>query len=215
MNRRLDQRGGMGAGLPDWRLLAIGGLLVVGFIAVILALVLSSGPNPHAGQAQPFDGQTHVTAGLDCRYPANASEAAACGGTNLYSSLPATSGPHWPPDAVANWGVYSTPQPETQLIHNLEHGGIVIWYDPERVDDDGVAAMASLVDSRTAQGVGGQFKWILTPWGGEDELPAPIVVTAWQYLLELETADIGAIEGFADAHYGEAPEPGGGPGPPS
>lgn len=41
-----------------------------------------------------------------------------------YSSRPATSGPHW--GAPARWGAYSAQLPDERLVHNLEHGGIVI-----------------------------------------------------------------------------------------
>jgi hypothetical protein len=211
LTRRLDERSG--PALPDWRLLAIGGVLLVGVVIVVLVLIMGSGANPNVGEIQTNDGQTHVTQGNDCRHPANASVQAECG-VDPYSSLPGTSGPHWPPNAVANWGVYSTPQPETQLIHNLEHGGIVIWYDPERLDPDGVDTLTQYVNSQVSSGISGRFKFILSPWGGQDALPAPIVVTAWRYLLDLETPDTAAIDEFARAHYGRSPEPNGGPGPP-
>jgi hypothetical protein len=155
-----------------------------------------------------------VTQGDDCRHPANANVQSECGGADPYSSLPATSGPHWPPNAIANWGVYSTPQPETQVIHNLEHGGIVIWYDPEQLDASGIDTLTQYVNSQVSSGISGHFKFILSPWGGQDPLPAPIVVTAWRYLLEIDAADTSAIDEFARAHYGRSPEPNGGPGPP-
>jgi hypothetical protein len=206
LNRRLDER--TGPALPDWRLLAIGGVLLVGAIIVVLVLLVGSGGNPSAGIVQPDDGNEHVAVGTTCR-----SAQAPCG-ANPYSSLPATSGPHWDPSGVANWGVYSTPQNETQLIHNLEHVGIVIWYDPERVPSEGVDALTQLVNTQTASGISGRFKFILSPWGGDEPLPTPVVATAWRYLLPLETADTGAINEFARARYGRAPEPNGGPGPP-
>jgi hypothetical protein len=212
LTRRLDERSG--PSLPDWRLLAIGAVLLVGLVIIGLVLLFGSGANPNAGVIQPNDGQTHVTAGLDCRNPANASQANECGGADPYSSLPATSGPHWPPDAIANWGVYSTPQPETQLIHNLEHGGIVIWYDPEQLDQEAIDTLTQFVNAQTSSGLSGRFKFILSPWGGSDPLPAPIVVTAWRYLLELAEPDTAAIDEFARARYGRSPEPNGGPGPP-
>jgi hypothetical protein len=110
--------------------------------------------------------------------------------------------------------VYSTPQPETQVIHNLEHGGIVIWYDPEQLDASGIDTLTQYVNSQVSSGISGRFKFILSPWGGQDPLPAPIVVTAWRYLLEIDAADTSAIDEFARAHYGRSPEPNGGPGPP-
>lgn len=207
LNRRIDAPSGMS--LPDWRILAIGGVLLVGAIIVILVLLLGSGPNPDAGEQQPDDGNAHVAIGTDCR------DASAPCGSDPYSSLPATSGPHWDPSGIAQWGVYATPQSETQLIHNLEHGGIVIWYDADTVDADGVAALEQYVRTQNAAGISGRFKFIVSPWGGAEPLPAPVVATAWRYLLELETADTSAIDAFARERYGLAPEPNGGPAPPA
>jgi Protein of unknown function (DUF3105) len=209
LNRRLDTPSGMN--LPDWRLLAIGGVLLVGVILIVLVLALGGEPDPRIGRQIEDDGNAHVSIGVDCR--AEPSGHPNCG-TDPYSSLPATSGPHWDPSGVANWGVYADPQPETQLIHNLEHGGIVIWYDAERLDADGIAALEQYVSAQNASGLSGRFKFIVTPWGGADPLPAPVVATAWNWLLELETADTAAIDTFAGEHYGIAPEPNGGPGPP-
>jgi Protein of unknown function (DUF3105) len=213
MSRRLDDRGAT-AGLPDWRLLAIGGLLVVGLLVVVLVLIFGSGPSANAGVQQANDGQLHTALGVDCRDPGQQNDSTNCG-TTPYSSVPAASGPHWDPSGVANWGVYSTPQPETQLIHNLEHGGIVIWYDAEALDAAAIEALASYVNTQTASGISGRYKFILSPWGGDVPLPSPVVATAWRWLLELETADTAAIDEFARAHYGQSPEPNGGPGPPA
>jgi hypothetical protein len=211
LNRRLD--GGGGGGLPDWRLLAVGGFLLVGVILIVLVALMGGPPPESVGITQPNDGNAHVQIGVDCRDPAQQNDQTGCG-TDPYSTLPAASGPHWEPSGVANWGVYSTPQPETQVIHNLEHGGIVIWYDPEAVDDAAVDEMASYVEGQVATGIGGRFKFILSPWGGQDPLPAPVVATAWRHTLELEEADLDTIRAFADANYlRHAPEPNGGPGP--
>ncbi len=207
LKRRLDERSG--PTLPDWRLLAIGGVLVVGVAIIVLVLLFGSEPNPDDGLIQPDDGGTHVAVGTTCRSPA-----APCG-PDPYSSLPATSGPHWDTSGIANWGVYTTPQNESQLIHNLEHGGIVIWYDPDEVDTAGVAALAQYVQAQNGSGISGRFKFIVSPWGAAEPLPAPVVVTAWRWLLPLQTADTEAIDEFARSHYGRSPEPNGGPGPPA
>ena len=209
LNRRIDQ--GSPAALPDWRLLLIGGVLVVGVLILALVLLFGGTPSATAGTQYPDDGGLHVANGVDCRIAPQSDPNC---GTGDYSSVPATSGPHWEPSGIANWGVYSTPQPETQLIHNLEHGGIVIWYDADALDAASVEALASYVNTQVASGVSGRYKFILSPWGGDDPLPAPVVVTAWRWSLELETADTDAIDEFARARYGRSPEPNGGPGPP-
>jgi hypothetical protein len=207
LNRRIDAPA-PGVALPDWRLLLIGGVLVIGAILLVLVLVLGGGPNPSLGVQHPDDGNTHIAVGTTCRSPE-----APCG-ADPYSSTPATSGPHWDPSGLANWGVYSTPQNESQLVHNLEHGGIVIWYDPEEVDREGIDTLSQYVTRQTQSGVSGRYKFILSPWGGEDPLPSPVVVTAWRWALEMDAVDTAAIDAFVGEHYGIAPEPGGGPGPP-
>jgi Protein of unknown function (DUF3105) len=212
LNRRIDA-GRAGATLPDWRLLAIGGVLLVGVVLIVLVLILGAAPNPNAGVTLPNDGGTHVSPGVDCRDPAQQNAQTGCG-TNPYSSVPAASGPHWDTTGIANWGVYSTPQPETQLLHNLEHGGIVIWYDPDALTAEQIDELDSYVESQVAQGIGGRFKFIVSPWGGRDDLGGVVAVTAWRHLLVLDAFDMDAIRGFADANYlVNAPEPNGGPAP--
>lgn len=210
LNRRLDAGGGggVGASLPDWRLLAIGGVLLVGVVIIVLVIVMGGTPDPNAGVTQPDAGQLHVDVGTTCRSPE-----APCG-PDPYTSLPATSGPHWDASGLAAWGAYSTPQNESQLIHSLEHGGIVIWYDPEALDDAQVTELTSYVEGQVASGISGRFKFILSPWGGAEDLGGPVAVTAWRHLLTLDTFDMDAIRAFADENYLKfAPEPNGGPGP--
>jgi hypothetical protein len=203
--RRIEATGG--GGLPDWRLLAIGGVLVAGVILVVLVLVLGAAPNPNLGVQQPDNGGGHVGDGPACR-----ADPASCGlAANPYSSLPATSGPHW--GTPAAWGFYSTPQPESQLIHNLEHGGIVIWYDATALDQAQLDELASYVEGQVATGIGGRFKFIASPWSGPG-FGGVLAVTAWRQLLILDTFDMDAIRAFADANYlVHAPEPNGGPAP--
>ena len=43
-----------------------------------------------------------------------------------YNSFPPTSGPHY--YLPAKWDIYSFPIPQLALVHNLEHGGIVVQY---------------------------------------------------------------------------------------
>lgn len=195
--------------LPDWRLLAIGAVLLVGVILIVLVLVLGSGSSAAVGVQQPDDGQMHVAGAIDCRAPGASS---ACGDAP-YSSLPAASGPHW--NGPANWGVYTTPQIETQLIHNLEHGGVVIWYDPDALDAAQIDELSRYVTTQVSSGVSGRFKVILSPWGGEDALPSPIVATAWRWVLQMDEVDTGMLDAFMRDRYARSPEPNGGPGPPS
>ena len=43
-----------------------------------------------------------------------------------YNSFPPSSGPHY--QQPAPWGIYEDPIKQTILVHNLEHGGVVVQY---------------------------------------------------------------------------------------
>jgi hypothetical protein len=182
----------------DWRVLTLGAILVLGAVILLLVFLFGSGGSQNAstGQRQVDAGGTHIPAGQQ--------------GTG-YTSVPATSGQHWnTADSPGPWGVYTTAQPQERMIHNLEHGGIVIWYQPALLDATGLASLTQFVQQQITEA---QFKVILTPWSGAN-FGHPIAVTAWNWLLYLETADLDKVRGFIDAHYGQAPEPFGGPAQP-
>lgn len=190
MSRRLAGGGGL-----DWRIVALGGAVVVALVVVVVALLFTGGSSAYAGTIEPDAGRTHIPDG-------------SAGGP--YTSVPATSGPHWADPA--NWGIYTTSAPlaEAQSVHNLEHGGIVVWYQPSKVSSADVTKLEQWVAAQVASP---RFKFILSPWTGPD-FGHPIAVTAWRWLLYLDTANTDAIGQFADAHYGKAPEPLGGPAQP-
>jgi uncharacterized protein DUF3105 len=190
MQRRVNQRGGA---MPiDWRLLIVGGVLVLGVIVLVIVLVFGGGSSARVGVQQVDDGGGHIQDG-------------SAGGP--YSSVPATSGQHW--TTPANWGVYTTANPavESQVIHNLEHGGIVIWYQSTATQGD-IDALTQFTQQALNSA---NHKVILSPWNGQD-FGHPIAVTAWDWMLLLDNADIDQVRAFqADHPASDAPEPFGGP----
>ena len=194
MGRRLGA--GTSRGL-DWRVLVIGGILVLGVVILVLVLLFGGGTNATTiGQRQADAGRTHIPEGTQ--------------GTG-YTSVPATSGPHWSStNSPGPWGVYTSAQPQERMIHNLEHGGTVIWYQPAKLNAAGVKALTDFVNQQITTV---QFKVCLVPWSGPD-FGHPIAVTAWNWLLYLDTPDLDKIRTFTDAHYGDSPEPFGGPAQP-
>jgi len=202
-NRASDEALGrrLGAGTRrnlDWRLLTLGGILVLGLVVLVIFLLFSGGGSPDGGvgNLQPDAGRTHITEGTQ---------------GSGYTSVPATSGPHWSSaDSPGPWGVYASAQPQERVIHNMEHGGIVIWYQPALLSAEDVATLTAFVQQQVTTE---QYKVILTPWSGAD-FGHPVAVTAWHWLLYLDTADLDQVRSFIGAHYGDAPEPFGGPAKP-
>jgi hypothetical protein len=193
LSRRIGTRRGPAL---DWRLLAIGGILVLGAVVLVLILVFGGTTAPDdsgIGTRQADAGNPHIAEGTQ--------------GTG-YTSVPATSGPHWSSaDSPGPWGVYTSAQPQERMIHNLEHGGVVIWYQPGKLDAAGVKALTDFVNQQITTE---RFKVILVPWSGSD-FGHPIAVTAWDWLLYLETPDLDKVRTFINTHYGNSPEPLGGP----
>jgi hypothetical protein len=103
----------------------------------------------------------------------------ASGATYAYPEEPATSGPHDPSPLANTPAVYTTMPPETQLVHNLEHAFVNIYYRP---DGDG-ALPQGVIDALAAVANGDpNHHVILTP---HTSLPTGVgfAVTAWNKLL--------------------------------
>ncbi|TMB60704.1 MAG: DUF3105 domain-containing protein, partial [Chloroflexi bacterium] len=50
-----------------------------------------------------------------------------------YDTVPPVGGPHWP--SPARWGLSTAQIPDERVVHNLEHGGIVIDHNAISGDD--------------------------------------------------------------------------------
>jgi hypothetical protein len=113
-----------------------------------------------------------------------------------YNSFPPTSGPHYPqPNGPAIWNIYDEPVPQLALVHNLEHGGIVVQYGDQ-------------VPAKTVQEI--------ADWYAGDPLglvvaPLPalkkrIALTAWTHLMTCSKFDENAYSDFRDDFRGKGPE---------
>ncbi len=114
-----------------------------------------------------------------------------------YGSNPPTSGPHDP--VPVRPGFYQEPQPPEKLVHSLEHGNIVIYYDrpPARV--------LSILKEWAGRYRG---KWdgvVVTHLPGLGE---GVILTAWRKVLRLETFDEPQASAFMEAFRGLGPEHG-------
>ena len=117
------------------------------------------------------------------------------GETYAYTENFPTSGPHAP--VPTSPGFYESQQPPVNLVHAIEHGGVLIYYDAP-----GDEVLATLRDW-TALYPG---KWdgvLAAPMAGLGE---GLVVNAWTKELRLERFDAPAVAAFIDAYRGRGPE---------
>ena len=111
-----------------------------------------------------------------------------------YNSRPPTSGPHGP---AVKWGIHDQPVPEESLVHNLEHGGVVIWYNcaggAQSLDDAGcdrfVRDLRDVVEPRVDDGM----FIVLVPY---PEMENRISLTAWQNLDSFDDFNKERIDAF-------------------
>ena len=111
-----------------------------------------------------------------------------------YDPSPPAGGDHYPVPATC--GFYETdPPPDEMLVHDLEHGAVWIAYDPG-LDEVQRSALASLV----AQ----QGKVTATP---REDLPSPLVVSAWARQLQLDRVDDPRLAQFIETYRNGANAP--------
>lgn len=110
-----------------------------------------------------------------------------------YATDPPTSGPHAP--TWSRCGIYERPIPDVVQVHDLEHGTVLVQYDPAIGDDD----LQSLI--ALARGLDGHM--IVAPRDGISDL---VVATAWTRMQRFETIDIEALRDFWLAYAQQGPE---------
>ncbi len=112
--------------------------------------------------------------------------------TPAYNSDPPTSGWHTPD--LAAWGTYVEPVPDQRLIHNLEDGGVILWYEAGDAEQNEahVAALEEVVAGRYS-------RFVIAPREG---MPTPYAMTAWQRLARFDAIDTVAMQAFLAAYHG-------------
>ena len=115
-----------------------------------------------------------------------------------YSTIPPTSGPHWP--ATAQCGFYDEELPDELVTHNLEHGNVVISHNLS--DPAEVGRLNAVVARMVLSG-----DWGVVRRYSKIE-PGSVALTAWGVIDQFRGVDPGRIQAFfeAHAHSGFSPE---------
>lgn len=125
-----------------------------------------------------------------------------------YNTDPPTSGRHYAAEYDA--GFYRPGDPATlapfpagYLVHNLEHGYVIFWYNCEILSSssdcttlqEAIAAVLEEADN---------WKVIAFPWTSTD---VPVVLTSWGRMLTMDEFDSDLAMEFVRRNRNEAPEP--------
>ena len=112
-----------------------------------------------------------------------------------YPQTPPAGGEHNP--TWLNCGIYKESVPNVYAVHALEHGAIWVTYDP-KLSAEALAALRQHLPSTYV---------VLSPYVG---LPAPIVLSAWNAQLLVQTPDDPRLPRFFEEYWRnqKVPEPG-------
>lgn len=114
-----------------------------------------------------------------------------------YDSNPPTSGPHY--GSTAPWGVNNDPVAPEFLVHNLEHGGVVIHH--KALSDGEVEELEELVDSYPDPGNGSGV--VLVP---DESIDKPVAMASWTRTGSCEKVSIPVVRTFIEQRCGKGPE---------
>ncbi|MBM4418198.1 MAG: DUF3105 domain-containing protein [Chloroflexi bacterium] len=162
--------------------------IIIGASAAILAVAAVLGVPAFVDALRPAPVLSFVDQGREHVDPAQP--------TPLYNSNPPTSGPHY--QSWAPWGVHDQELPDPLLVHNLEHGGVIVHYNCPEACPELVNQLRDLVGSYRS-------KVILAPRPRAD-VPALITLTAWTKMDRLDAFDAQRIRAFVERFRDKGPE---------
>jgi hypothetical protein len=178
MSDREEERVTAPAAWRSNRMLWLAGTVIV---ALIVVAVVSStiGGRELPGEEFPSQGNAHI-GDVGSSHPE-------------YNSDPPTSG--WHVGRLARWGSYDYVLPDELVIHNMEDGGVILWYpfgaqeqNREHID-------------RLQRAAKGYERVVIVP---RDDLSGEYALTAWTRLerIPLEQYSEDRVRRFLDAFEG-------------
>lgn len=114
------------------------------------------------------------------------------GETPTYKQVPPTSGTHNPVWAQA--GVYGDNVDVTQLVHSLEHGYVILYYNG--ISQAEINQLTSIQQSDP-------FKMIVAPY---PNMPAKVAIVAWDHKQMCSGVNEPAIRSFVAQFRNQGPE---------
>ncbi len=125
-----------------------------------------------------------------------------------FSTDPPTSGTHyptwWEPGFYDETSLQATTvaAPAGYLVHNLEHGYVIFWYNCTLVTPEECVTLKN--DLRTLIEEANHFKVIAFPWTTTD---VPVVATSWGQMLKMQSFDAKLAAEMIQRNRNHAPEP--------
>lgn len=173
---------------------AVAGIVAVAAVAVVAAVLF-------AGGGSDGSGSTEVPAGY--AYPVQAvtriedrTHFPVGQAYSSYTSDPPTSGPH--AAAPANWGISDVAVAREMAVHNMEHAGVVVWYNCNAapiLSGGDCTQLRNDLGGVVQAAIGNGKRVLMTPYAGMDQR---IALTAWGFLDAFDEFDAARVKDFID-----------------
>lgn len=195
------------------------GLLAVGLAALLVAgCTVSIAPRAHDGGARTVEPQALASSACREVDPGDLDDrghldpATAPPASELYDTDIPAAGPHFGAWSPVIESLPPTPLDPRSLLHNLEHGAVVVWLNPDVLDRRAMKLATRWRDQL------GQVGFDHTDTGAavfvsrfpdHVESTAGVALRAWGVALDCDGWDLAVADAFVGLHYGtrgDAPE---------
>ena len=180
-------------------------LLGLGALSATMSVIVGCGGNdkaatPPVDVGGPFGKCSAMIAKYEVTSAAHVDEC-----SELPDEKPPHGGPHYP--VWAAFQTYDFPIAHGYLIHSMEHGAVVFYYNcPNGCSDEVVQAKALIEQQPTdplCSDTGVERRAILVP---DPTLDVPWAASAWGYTLRADCFDAEQFGRFYSEHYAKSPE---------
>ena len=174
------------------------GLVVLGFMVFIGYALTRPDTTPQQAQDQKSsDGKTLLGDKHDDLGQKHINNGEA---HDPYNSNMPSSGPH--NMQPADWGISTGQIADETLVHNMEHGGIVIAYRPS-LPADQVSQLKKVFENLPKESKFNKVKAVLVPRQGNEKA---VQLAAWTYTYNMDSIDEAKIKQFYLDHVDKGPE---------
>ncbi|MDS0260044.1 DUF3105 domain-containing protein [Haloarcula sp. S1CR25-12] len=198
--RRVDSRGSDDDDGVSLSVVAagVGLVLVVGAVLYVTQLSGGGGAEGIEGAALNESGDSERLSSVE-RFPSEGNQHVDSGTDISYAQSPPLSGTHY--STAARGGFYEEPQPAGNIVHGLEHGAVVIYYDEDAMNESTRTSLQAFADTHT-----GQWRSVIVVPNPDAEPESDFVLTAWRHRMYMDSYDARTVFAFLSEFLGRGPE---------
>ncbi|MFC7248986.1 DUF3105 domain-containing protein [Halomicroarcula sp. GCM10025324] len=181
-------------------LVAVGVVVALGAALAVYLTVSSDGPAVSGIEGQSLDerGDSDLLTDVES-FPNQGNEHVQRGTDVQYAQMPPLSGPHY--TGTVDAGFYAEEQALGDLVHTLEHGAVIVYYDPAALTNESEESLETFASIHT-----GTWRSVVVVPNPTDDPEADYVLTAWRHRLYVDQYDAETVHAFLSEYLGRGPE---------